>query len=63
MVLWDVNSAVVPNETIVHFHAAIVIERAGDRAVPAVRIPSGGLHILVSFFNGGHDHRSEVFWG
>ncbi len=62
MISWDVNSAVVPDETIVHFHAAIMVERASDGAIPEVCISGSGPHIPVGLFNGGHDHCSEVLW-
>ncbi len=62
MVSWDVNPAVVPDETIVCFHAAIVVKRAGDGVVPEVCISGGSSHILMGLLDGGHDHRSEVFW-
>ncbi len=63
MVSWNVNSAVVPDEAIVHFHATIVVEGTGDHVVPKVNVPGGGFHALMGFFNGGHDHRLKVLWG
>ncbi len=63
MISWNVNSAVVPDEAVVHFHSAVMVERSGDRVVPKVCIPGGNFHVLVGLLDGGHDHRSEVFWG
>ncbi len=63
MVSWNVDSAIVPDETIIHFHAAIMVKGAGDCVVPEVCVPSGGSHILVGLVDGGHDHRPEVLWG
>ncbi len=60
MVSWNVNSAIVPDEASIHFHAAIMVERAGDGVVPEVNISGGSFHALMGFFNGGHDHRFEV---
>ncbi len=63
MVLWDVNSAIVPDETIVQLHAVIVIVGASDGVIPEVNVSGSGFYALVGFFHGGHDHRSEMLRG
>ncbi len=60
MVSWNINPAIVPDETSIHFHAAIMVERAGNGVVPEVNISGGGFHALMGFFNSGHDHHFEV---
>ncbi len=63
MISWNVNSAIVPNETSVHFHAAIVIEGTSDRVIPEVNISGSSFYALMGFFHGGHDHCSEMLQG
>ncbi len=53
----------VPDETGIHFHAAIMVERAGDSVVPEMNVSGSGLYTLVGFLYGGHDHGLEMFWG
>ncbi len=63
MVSWNVNPAIVPNETSVHSHAVIVVEGASDGVIPEVNISGGGLYVLMGLLYGGHDHHFEVFQG
>ncbi len=63
MVSWNVDPAIIPDKSIIQFHATIVVERSGDDVVPEMGIPGGSLHLLMGFFNGWHDHGPEVFWG
>ncbi len=62
MISGDIDPAVIPDETIIHFHAVVMIERASDSVVSKVNISGGGFYASMGFFNGGHDHSSEVLW-
>ncbi len=63
MISWNVNPTIIPDETSIHLHAAIVVEGTGHGVVPEMDVSGGCLHVLVGLFDGGHDHRSEMFWG
>ncbi len=62
MVSRDVNSAVIPNETIVHLHAMVMVKGADDGVIPKVDVSGGGFYALMGLLNGWHDHSFEVFW-
>ncbi len=63
MVSGNINSAVVPDETVIHLHTTIVIEGTGDGIVPKMNVSGGCFYVLMGLFNSGHDHGSEVFRG
>ncbi len=63
MVSGNIDSAVIPDETIIHFHASIMVEGTGDGIVPKVNISGGSLHTLMGFPDGWHDHGSEMLRG
>ncbi len=63
MISRDVNPAIIPNETIIHLHATVVVEGSGNGVVPEVNVPGSYLYVSVGLFDGGHDHGSEVFGG
>ncbi len=63
MVSWNINSVIVPNETVIHFHAAIMVEGTGDDVIPEMNVLGGSFYAPMGFLNGWHDHGSEVLWG
>ncbi len=63
MVSGNVNSAIIPNKTSVHPHAAIMVEGAGDGVIPEMNVSGGGFYVLMGLLHGGHDHCFEMFWG
>ncbi len=62
MVTGNVDPAVVPDETIIHLHAAVMVEGASDGVIPEINIPGGSFYALMGFLYGWHDHGSDVFW-
>ncbi len=63
MISWDINPAIVPNETSVHSHAMIMVEGASNGIVPEVNISGGGFYVLMGLLHGRHDHCLEMFRG
>ncbi len=62
MIPGNINPAIISDETVVHFHAAVMIERAGDSVVPKVNVSGGSFYASMGFFDGGHNHGPEVLW-
>ncbi len=63
MVSRDIDSAIIPDESVIHFHAAVVIEGSGNGVIPEVNVSGGCFYASMGFFNGRHDHGFEMFWG
>ncbi len=63
MISRDVNSAIVPDESVIHLHAAVMIEGSNNGVIPEVNVSGGSFYASVGFFDGWHDHGFEMFWG
>ncbi len=63
MVSRNVNSAIVPDESVIHLHTAVVIEGPSNGVIPKVNVSGGCLYASMGLFNGQHDHSFEMFWG
>ncbi len=47
---------------VIHFHATVMIERAGESVVPKVNVSGGSFYASMGFFDGGHNHSPKVLW-
>ncbi len=63
MVSRDVNSAIVPDESVIHLHAMVMIEGSSNSVIPKVNVSGGCFYASMGLFNGRHDHGFEMFWG
>ncbi len=63
MVLGNINPAIIPDETIIHLHAAVVVKGTGNSVIPKMNVPGGCFYAPMGLLDGWHDHGSEVLWG
>ena len=59
----NINPTVIPDKSVLQFHAAIVIDGPSNILVPKVCFLGGSLYVAVGFSDGGHDHGLEVLGG
>ncbi len=63
MILGNINPVVVPNESSLQFHAAVMVDGTWNCIVPQMNVSGHVFDMLMSFFNHGHDHGFEMFGG
>ncbi len=60
MILGNIDSAIIIDQSVFYFHSSIIIEGSRDVLVPSVMVECGVLDLGLYFLYCGHDHCPEM---
>ncbi len=62
MILGNIDTVIVIDQTVIHLHSSVMVERHRDVLVPSVVVECSLFDFDMNFLNYQHDHCLEVFW-